>query len=80
MTLDGMNNRQVILAAYYRKDDQLPEAETLGTANELPRFKLRGMRAIVANVPPAQAGVQKKWPHLDSRLRGNDKAAASCGE
>jgi hypothetical protein len=26
------------------------------------------------------AGVQKKCPGLDSRLRGNDKAVASCGE
>jgi len=34
----------------------------------------------VTTVTPAQAGVQKKPPYLDSRLRGNDKAAASCGE
>jgi len=31
-------------------------------------------------VTPAQAGVQKKCPHLDSRLRGNDKAAANGGD
>jgi|OpeIllAssembly_1097287.scaffolds.fasta_scaffold17410_3 hypothetical protein len=31
-------------------------------------------------VTPPQAGVQKRYHHLDSRLRGNDTTAASCGE